>query len=125
MISPRLLPGVKIGATFISIKFAGETSDGRARYRYYIDGPDFEHSGDDLKSGCGGGSLVQGMESLLSFLGAAADSYRYRKCIYSGDPDDNSSLFPEPVTAWAYQNSDEISLLELEIKESETDLIED
>lgn len=62
------------------------------------------------------------MENLLCFLGAAAESYRYRGCVYTGDPDDNSSLFPKPVVEWAYQHSDEIGLLELNLTENK-DLI--
>ena len=125
IITARLLAGVQVGGAFLSIKFDGSTSEGRARYRYYIDGPDFEHEANDLKPGVGGGSLVRGMSDLLCFLSAAAESYRYGKCTYTGDPDDNSSLFPEVVTTWAYQNDDEITMLRLEIEESETELIED
>jgi len=123
-ISARLLPAVQIGQTWISIEFAGETWDGRVRYRYYIDTPDFEHEGSELKSGCGGGSIQSGMESLLCFLGAAAESYRYQGCQWTDNPDHNCSLFPENVCAWAYQNSDEISMLECELQEG-GELIED
>ena len=112
-ISARLLPSVRVGTCFISIEFAGETSDGRARYRYFIDTPDFEHEGSDLKSGCGGGSLQEGMESLLSFLTAAAESYRY-----NGMDGENSDLFPEQVTCWACANSDELSMLQCELQET-------
>lgn len=124
-ITSRLLAGVRIGQTEISIEIGKETNDGRIRYRYHLDGPGIEHTGDDLKSGVGGGSLVQGMASLLSFLGAAAESYRY--CRMDWDKigeDDNASLFPREVTEWAYQNDDEISMLQLEIEESEVELIE-
>lgn len=124
LISARLLPAVKVGDAYISIEIAGSTSSGRTRYQYYIDTPTFEHTDTDLKSGCQGGSLESGMESLLAFLEAAAESYRYRGCVYTGDPDDNSSLFPQQVTEWAYQHSDKIGMLRLEIEESETDLIE-
>lgn len=124
-ISARLLPAVKIGDSHISIKFDGSTREGRTRFKYYIDSQTFEHSASDLKSGCQGGSLESGMESLLSFLEAAAESYRYRGCVYTGDPDDNSSLFPKEVTEWAYQNSDQIGMVRLEIEESEAALIQD
>jgi len=124
LISPRLLPGVKVGDAFISIEIERVTNSGRLVYRYYIDGPGFEHTGNDLKSGVGNGDLQSGMESLLSFLCAAAESYGYLGCKYSDDPDDNCSLFPEKVTEWAYQNSDEISSLQCELEERE-DLIED
>lgn len=67
-ITARLLPGVKVGTGWISIEFAGPTDDGRTRYQYHIDTPKFEHSASDLKSGVGGGSLQDGMVSLLLFL---------------------------------------------------------
>jgi hypothetical protein len=86
--------------------FDGETRDGRARYRYHIDGPELEHTSNDLKSGGGGGSLVQGMASLLSFLTAAAESYRYRKCDWDQiGEDDNASLFPRSVVEWAHRQA--------------------
>lgn len=113
-ITSRLLAGVQIGDTEISIGYAGETSDGRTRYEYYIDSEAFNHHAKDLKSGCGGGSLQEGLESLLSFLGAAAESWRY-----SGKDGENSDLFPEAVCEWAAQNSDEISMLAIELEETE------
>lgn len=105
-ISARLLPAVKIGDSWISIEHAGQTSDGRLRYKYYIDTPAFEHSGHDIKSGVGGGSLEQGMESLLAFLGAAA----------GGRESGNSDLFPKKVNEWAYQHSDEIEMMREEVE---------
>jgi hypothetical protein len=126
IITARLMAGVRVGGGFISIGPGPRNSEGRTRYAVFIDLPDgTEHEVTDLKSGCGGGDLVEGMVSLLCFLGAAAGSYRYRGCKYTGDPDDNSSLFPQPVTEWAYQNSDEIDMLRIEIEESKTTLIED
>ncbi len=115
-ISSRLLPAVRVGKSTISIKFSGETSDGRARYEYFIDTPEFEYSSRDLKSGVCGGSLQSGMESLLAFLGAAAEAHRYSM---SGRTSENSDLFPANVTEWAYQNSDEISILECELNTAE------
>jgi hypothetical protein len=117
-ISARLLPAVQVGDAWISIEFAGLTSDGRARYRYHIDAPGLEHTGEDLKSGVGGGSLQSGMESLLDFLGAAAESYHYRGNRCTDDPDDNCNLFPAPVTQWAYQNGDEITMIRMELEEN-------
>lgn len=113
-ISSRLLPGVQVGGAWVQLEYAGETSEGRQRYKWTIDLPDgSEFSGSDLKSGCGGGSLQSGFESLLSFLGAAAESWRYR-----GAEGENSDLFPQAVVEWAAQNSDEISLLQLEMSET-------
>ena len=121
-ISPRLLPAVRVGSAFVSIEFAGQTSDGRARYRYHIDTPDWEYTGDDLKSGVGGGSLESGMESLLSFLSACGEAVAYSQ--RTGRESENADLFPPHVAQWCYQNSDELSLLQFEISEAEFDLIE-
>lgn len=122
-ITSRLLPGVKIGNdSFISIEFAGETPDGRARYRYYIDTPSFDYSKQDLKSGVGGGSLQSGMESLLSFLGAFAEARAYED--RTGRESENSDLFPDELASWAVEHSDEFSMLQCELSES-PDLITD
>jgi hypothetical protein len=108
-ISARLLPAIRIGDDWISIEFDGE-SQGRARYRYHIDFGKEYHQGNDLKSGVGGGSLQQGMASLLSFLSACAESYNCKG--------ENYDLFPPHVAEWAYQNSDEISMLQCELEET-------
>jgi len=113
IITPRLMAGLKIGEAFISIGQGERNSDGRTQYGVYIDLPDGEHEITDLRSGCQGGDLQGGMASLLSFLSAAAESYAYK-----GMDGENSGLFPQPVTEWAYQNSDEISMLALEIEET-------
>jgi hypothetical protein len=118
IITARLLPGVKIGDSFVSITYSKRAGEGsRTRYQWFIDTPKGEFEGHDLQSGQHGGSLQDGLESLLSFLGAAAASYAYEmrghKC------GDNSDLFDERVNEWAYQNSDEISMLEIEIHEKQ------
>ena len=124
IITPRLLPGLKIGDGFISLEYDGE-SGGRTRYRHHIDIKAGEFSDNDLKSGVGGGDLQEGFRSLLSFLGAAIESYRYRKCVYTNNPDDNMTLFPKEVVEWAYQHSDTLQMLELEIEEAHIQLIEE
>ena len=113
IITSRLLAGVKVGTATISIEDRGYTSSGRTRWGYYIDLADREHEGNDMTSGVGGGTLQEGMGSLLSFLGAAAESYNY-----NGMEGENSDLFPEWVTKWASENSDEISMLQCEIEET-------
>lgn len=115
-ISPRLLPAVKIGNAFVSIQFDGQTSDGRARYRFFIDVDGQSYEDNELHSGVGGGSLQSGMENLLAFLGAAAESYRY-SMTYPGKGE-NLDLFPSWVNEWAYMNSDEISMVQLELEET-------
>ena len=121
-ISPRLLPAVRVGSAFVSIEFAGQTSDGRARYCYHIDTPDWEYTGADLKSGAGGGSLESGMESLLSFLSACGEAVAYSR--RTGRESENADLFPPHVAQWCHQNSDELSILQLEVSEAEFDLIQ-
>jgi hypothetical protein len=125
IITARLLPGLKVGDGFISI-----THDkwlfGRQVYQVYFDLPNgVEVYLNDLKSGVGGGDLQAGFESLLSFLLAAVESYRYHKLTWTDNPDDNMHLFPRPVVEWAYQNDSELQMLQLEIEEAETQLIEE
>jgi len=120
-ISSRLLPAVKVGDATISIEYAGNEPDGRVRYRYYLDFADgTEHVGEDLKSGVFGGTLKQGMESLLSFLEACAESRNPRH----GEPGENADLFPDRVGEWAYQNDGEIASVRLWVEETENCCIE-
>jgi len=52
------------------------------------------------------------METLLSFLGAAAESYAYGM---RGGVSDNSTIFGPPVMEWAYGNSDELTMLGMDL----------
>ena len=130
-ISPSLKPSLRIGGAWVCLELTGRYSgDGRAIYQWSIILPDgTEHSGDDLKSGCAGGDLLEGFKSLLSFLGACAEAMRYarhkRQDAPWNDPDSNASLFPEAVALWCDEcGSDAFSMLELELEEAEGDLIE-
>ena len=121
IITPRLMPGVQIGNAFISLGNGPRNSEGRTEYGCFIDLPGYSHEVTDLRSGCQGGDITEGMASLLSFLGAAADSYRCAGCDWDRiTEDDNATLFPREVVEWAYQNSDEIYMIQMEIEESET-----
>ena len=129
IITSRLLPGVQVGKASISIGYSLRLGDsGRTRYHYHIDIPgppgktphhtnDICYSADDLQSGCGGGNLQEGLESLLCFLSACGESVSY------SPPDslyvENSDLFPPAVGEWAAENSDELSMLECELQETE------
>ena len=118
-ITSRLLPGVRIGEATISIKYAHVTSDGRQAYRWFIDngnGHRQDFQGDKLCSGVGGGSLQEGLESLLSFLGAFAEAIAYQE--RSGQESENADLFPAGLADWATANSDEISSLEYELQDN-------
>ena len=134
VITSRLRCGVKIGQSEISIAFDGWSDDGRTVYRYwldlYLDGKRIECEGNDLQSGVGGGTLQHGLESLLSFLQACGESYGYRLQLnlnHTGDNrldeqlddiDDNANLFPKDVAEWCYMNSDELTMLAIELSET-------
>ena len=114
IITPRLLPGVRVGEGFVSIEYGGVQA-GRQVYKYYIDvGPD-SYSNNDLSSGVGGGTLQDGLSSLMSFLSACAESYNYEQ--RTGRTGENTELFPAWVAEWASANSDELSMLGLELEE--------
>ena len=120
IITPRLMAGLQIGNAFISMVQGPRNSEGRTCYGCFIDLPDgSEHEVTDLRSGCQGGELQEGFASLLSFLGACAESYGYaQRNGKTLEDTENGDLFPPAVAEWAYQNSDEISMLQLEIEES-------
>ena len=117
IITPRLLPGVRVGNAFISIECDG-LSFGRLRYRWHIDLPNGqEFTCNDLYSGVGAGTLQGGLSSLLSFLGAFAESHSY--ALRTGDEaGENSNLFPEELKDWAMENSEEIDMLSIELEEN-------
>lgn len=116
MISSRLMPAVKVGNSTISVELS-DYRNGRSAFTMYIDfadGSTFEC--DDLSSPRE--SLQEALSSYLSFLSASADAYRYQ--ISTGRSSDNIDLFPPHVTEWAYQNSDELSMLSLELEENDS-----
>jgi hypothetical protein len=121
VITPRLMAGARIGDGWLSIGYSDRPGDeGRARFIYHIDTPDFEHTGEDLQSGCGESSLQSGLASLCGFLSACGESYSYD--MRHGEPGENYDLFPPAVAEWAYQRSGELSMLECEL-ETTPDLI--
>jgi len=123
-ISSRLMPAVRVGDAFISLELGPRNHEGRTQYHAWIDLPDgSEHEITDLRSGCQGGSIVDGMASLLCFLSAAGESRNYRK--EENEPGENEDLFVPAVVDWASEHTDDFSCLEMEIEESETPLIED
>ena len=115
-ITSRLLPGVKIGDATISISYAISVGDGRTRYTWYIDGED-NYECDDLQ--CAPGSTLQdGLETLLSFLGAFADANAFRKV--HGINCENIDLFPAELADWAVENVDKFTELQSELQEKES-----
>ena len=116
VITSRLCAGVQVGPAYISIEYAGSDQDGRTRYRYFIDLPDYEYESTDLASGCQGSDLQSGLSSLLGFLSAFAESVAYSQ--RSGCESENADLFPTELADWATQYSDELSILSCEIEET-------
>lgn len=112
MIGPNLEPAVAINGSWLSITYAGTSDKGcRTRYRWTLirnDLPDL--TADDVSSGRGGGSLQAGLESLLSFICAFAES--------KDRESENGELFPEEMREWAEQNKDELSMLQSELAET-------
>lgn len=122
-ITSRLLPGVRIGDSEISIGYSDQPGlGGRTRYRYYIDTPAASVESDDLQSGCCGGTLRSGLESLLGFLGAFAESVQYES--RTERKSENADLFPASLAEWAVQNSDELGMLAIEVEETDDCIVE-
>jgi hypothetical protein len=122
VITSRLLPGVKVGDATVSIDYGGTTVDGRQQYLWYVDIDGQEFEGDDLASGVGGGSLQEGLSSLFSFLSAFAESVDYSA--RTGRDSENADLFPAGLADWASENSDELSMLSIELEETEGLIVE-
>ena len=116
-ITSRLMVGFQLGGAEVSIGYSDRPGrDRRTRYEYFIDIGKREFRGDDLQSGAGGGGLQSGLESLVSFLGAAAEALDYET--RTGRASDNADLFPRPVVEWACANSDELGMIGLELEET-------
>lgn len=96
------------------------------RRQFVIDLPDgAEHWIEDFRAGPTR-SLEGQFADVLSFLGACAESRSYAEK-KGNDPMEggNSDLFPPNIGEWAQQVSDELTMLQIEIEESEKELIED
>ena len=95
-----------------SIRFpnglAYSVDDGDGGFNAELLDPGYTYVDGSLKSGCQGGTEREGMSSLLSFLGAAAEAYRYNGLCWKADT--NCELFPAHIVEWAYQNDGEISV---------------
>lgn len=114
-ISARLMPAIKIGDVVISLTIAFKKRDeeGRTIYKCFIDFPDgTKHEIKDLRSGCQGGTILEGFQSLLSFLSSAGESFNHKRM--AGE---NSDLFPQTITEWASNHIDELALMDFEINE--------
>ena len=114
LISARLLPAVSIG------KGSEQITVSLSHSGFILDGPFGEHEVTDLTLR-GNPSMESAFETLLSFMSAAAESFRYR-----GMDGENADLFPAPVTEAIAQVSSELEYVHFEIQsaiESEESLV--
>lgn len=122
-ITPRLLPGCRIGEAWISIEYS-ESTLGRQYYRWYID-LDIDNTigqvfaDNQLCSGANGGTLQEGLESLLGFLRAFAEAWANR----TYGTNDSMSLFRAELADWAIENEEEIACLECDLQEHPNEFI--
>lgn len=108
---------VLVGGAQVSVMRGQVDDEGRTTYCYRIRSTAINDTGCDLHTGVGmDHGPVAMLGSLLSFLGAAAESYAY-SMRNNGEPGDNAALFPEAVNAWAYMWGDELTMLQLEIEQ--------
>lgn len=99
------MKSVDIDGVTISVENTDRYStDNRSIFEWTIQIEGETYSAADLKSGCWfAPTEAEMLEALLSFLGAAAESYRY-----DGMEGENSHLFDEPVVKWASEHEDGI-----------------
>lgn len=124
IITPRLLPGIKIGETILSFENWGNGPDGRIKWRVF-----FDPSGEDKKLlkktvmvdgfashrwiGQDNLFLLEQAKGLCSFLGAFVEASRY------GPKSDNWDLFPDSLREWALHYSEEISMTGWEFEQGD------
>lgn len=114
IISPRLFPAVSIG------KGSEQVTVSLSPSGFILDGPFGEHKVTDLTLS-GNPSIESAFETLLSFMSAAAESFRYK-----GMDGENSDLFPAEVTEAIAQVSSELESVWFELHsaiESEESLV--
>lgn len=97
MISSRLLPAVEVGQGPEQITVSLSPSG------FILDGPFGEHKVIGLRLSPLCNSIESAFETLLSFMSAAAESFRYR-----GMDGENADLFPAEVTEALFQVSTEL-----------------
>ena len=104
IISARLLPAVAIGTGSEQITVSLSSSG------FILDGPFGEHQVTGLRLSPLCKSIESAFETLLSFMSAAAESFRYR-----GMDGENADLFPSEVTEAIAQVSSELDSIWFEI----------
>ena len=118
--------GSIVSVWWLGAEYQPEDRAERQRYGYSIIGPvdawaegdygrrhAWQYVGDDIRSGCNAEpNVTDAAGTLFSFLGAAAEAYRYSM---AGGASENDDLFPEHVMEWAYMNDDAISMVGYEL----------
>ena len=115
LISARLLPAVSIG------KGSEQVTVSLSPSGFILDGPFGEHEVTGLRLSPFCDSMESAFETLLSFMSAAAESFRYK-----GMDGENADLFPAPVTEAIAQVFFELECVHFEIQsaiESEESLV--
>lgn len=113
-ISSRLMAALRVGDAYLSLGYGKATDDGRMEYEVWLDLPDRVFRIHGLRSGVRRCGIQEGFESLLCFLGAAAESLQYER--RTGRTGENTSLFAMDVVEWASTQSEAISALICEIE---------
>jgi hypothetical protein len=123
-IGPRLMPSIAIDPGSetggrISAEISGYDEGPRARISYFIDFPGGEYYGNDIRLSplyidyTPGVIVREGIATLCGFLMAEAEAYQ--ATMGAREPADGW-LFSAEVAAWAYLNSDELAMAELELR---------
>jgi len=109
-ISARLLPAIAIGTGAETVTVSLDRSG------FVLDGPFGEHRVAGLRLSPMSRTVEDAFETLLSFMGAAAESYRYaeRKGM-DGMDGENSELFPREVTEALAQVSSELECVQCDL----------
>lgn len=113
IITPRLLPGVQIDNSYISVdyKTIGMQDDSRVYYRYWLDleldGKCIVEYGDELSTGCNHG-LGHALSDLIAFMAAGGNGQL-----------ESEDLFSPEVQEWLLANAAELSILSIVLEESE------
>lgn len=129
-IGPRLMPSIAIDLGSetggrISAEITGRDGS-RPRISYFIDFPGGEYYGNDVRvspryaDGTPGEIVREAIATLCGFLAAEADAYTGSGNMGANEPDDGW-LFSATVAEWAYLNSDEITMAELELRGDDQD----
>jgi hypothetical protein len=116
VITARLMAGIKVSDAYVSIDYAGESQNGRTRYKVCVNSLEFSYDDTELQSGTQCGNLYDGLKSALSFLYACGESVNYYN--RTGCHGENEDLYPNHVAQWCAANEDELSYALMELEEN-------